>query len=258
MSRVWIVSGVVLSGTGLALAAFGSWLAGNGNCDAGDLGRQCVIGSLGVSVMGAALVGGGVLRLRRLGQDGEGAAEEAPTGLAARPGLAALAFAVVGLVVLGLLVPAPALPASVFGKSPPAIGVAPADLVPGQLAGATRTGLVVSDLNRSVEALADYADGVVVVVTRFNAADQVLPGEGNNTSIEVALQRADTLVDARYRQLDPAAGPRVCLRVESKHWFTQNGPEKWVFVWRLGTFVFEVSAPSKALRDRAAGALANP
>lgn len=257
MSRVWIVSGVVLSGTGLSLAAFGAWLAGNANCDAGDLGRQCVIASLGVSIIGAALVGGGVLRLGRLGEDGAEAAEDAAAGLAARPSLVVIALAIVGLLVLGLVVPTPTLPANVFASPAPDPKTLPFDLLPTQLAGASRTGLVVTGLNRSVEAVAPYADGVVVVVTRFNATAEVLPGDVDNTSVEAATQRADALIDARYRQLDPAKGPRVCLRLEARHWFSQDGPEKWVFAWREGTFAFEISAPTKALRDRAAATFAS-
>ena len=256
LSRVWVVSGVVLSLTGLSLAAFGAWLAGNANCDAGDLGRQCVIASLGLSVIGAALVAGGVLRLRRVGEDGEGREAEPSAGLAERPGLVALALAVVGLVLLSLILPAPALPADVFARGAPALAASPSDLLPGEIGGAPRTGLVVAGLNRSVEAVADYADGVLLVVTRFNATTEILPGDVNNTSVEVAGQRADALVDSRYRQLDPTKGPRLCLRVEGKHWFTQDGPDRYVFAWRQGTFAFELSAPTKALRDRAAAAFA--
>jgi len=179
LSRVWVVSGVVLSLTGLSLAAFGAWLAGNANCDAGDLGRQCVIASLGLSVIGAALVAGGVLRLRRVGEDGEGREAEPSAGLAERPGLVALALAVVGLVLLSLILPAPALPADVFARGAPALATPPSDLLPGEIGGAPRTGLVVAGLNRSVEAVADYADGVLVVVTRFNATTEILPGDVN-------------------------------------------------------------------------------
>jgi hypothetical protein len=65
MSRVWVVSGIVLVGTGLSLAGFGAWLSGNPNGDAADLGRSCVTASLGLAVIGVALAGAGWMRLRR-------------------------------------------------------------------------------------------------------------------------------------------------------------------------------------------------
>ena len=169
MSKVWVVSGFVLIGTGLSLAGFGAWLTGNPNCDAADLGRSCVAASLGLTVIGAALAGAGWLRVRRsAGGGGEGR----PGGLVAeRPGLVLLAFAVVGLVLLAALLPLGHLPVDVFKGAPPAPERLPEDLLPGALAGLNRTSLSSTPLNGSAEAVADYEGGVLVKVRRFNATN---------------------------------------------------------------------------------------
>lgn len=65
MSKVWVVSGFVLAGTGLSLAGFGAWLSGNPNADAADLGRSCVTASLALTFIGVALAVAGWLRVKR-------------------------------------------------------------------------------------------------------------------------------------------------------------------------------------------------
>lgn len=67
MSKVWVVSGFVLAGTGLSLAGFGAWLSGNPNSDAADLGRSCVTVSVALALMGGALAAAGWMRIKRGG-----------------------------------------------------------------------------------------------------------------------------------------------------------------------------------------------
>lgn len=254
MSKVWVVSGIVLIGTGLALAGFGAWLAGNPNCDAADLGRSCMVASLGVAVIGAALSGAGWLRVRRLEVDG---ADEArtPRLLAERPGLVLLIFLVVGLVLLAALFPGPALPVEVYGKPAPEVDRLPEEFVPSALAGLNRTSLATEPSGGTAEAAAAYEGGAGVKVTRFNASNAT--NATGQASRAAARQAADDYLDRQYGGLDPGQGARVCVRDGDRHWFSQTGPATNVLSWRSGTFVFEVSAPTQDLRDRLARDLAD-
>jgi len=71
LSRVWVVSGIVLFGTGLALAGFSAWLASNANPDAADLGRACLTGSVGFALFGLLVCVAGWWRLKRLPEGAE-------------------------------------------------------------------------------------------------------------------------------------------------------------------------------------------
>lgn len=66
-----MVAGFVLAGTGLGLAGFSAWLAGNSNPDAADLGRACLTGSAGLGVLGLLLSLAGWWRLKRLPEGAE-------------------------------------------------------------------------------------------------------------------------------------------------------------------------------------------
>jgi hypothetical protein len=287
MTKVWVVSGFVLMGTGLALALFGWWLSGNTNCDAADLGRACVAASLGLTVVGASLAAAGWLRVQRLGGQESDDPEEG--GLfVRRPGLVMLAFSVVGLVLLAALIPSPHIPVDVYATSAPVFDTAPSDLLPPTLAGHSRTALIVSERshvldannqtvlvpNPSVAAEANYDGGVFIRVTRFNATNLTAeeweakmnastggPNGTNGTapprppSVANASRFADDFLGQQFSSLDPASGPRECVRDGVRHWFAQDGPSKSQFAWREGNFVFEVFAPTKALRDSTAAAL---
>jgi hypothetical protein len=66
-----VVAGFVLFATGLALAGFSAWLAGNSNPDAADLGRACLTGSVGFAIFGLLISLGGWWRLKRLPEGAE-------------------------------------------------------------------------------------------------------------------------------------------------------------------------------------------
>jgi hypothetical protein len=71
LSRVWVVAGFVVFATGLALAGFAAWLAGNSNPDAADLGRACLTGSAGLAAFGVLISVAGWWRLKRLPEGAE-------------------------------------------------------------------------------------------------------------------------------------------------------------------------------------------
>ncbi|HEX9710159.1 MAG TPA: hypothetical protein VGB42_09370 [Candidatus Thermoplasmatota archaeon] len=267
MSRVWVVAGFVLVGTGVSLAAFGAWLIGNANCDASDLGRACVSASLGTAAVGAALALGGWLRARRLGGGDEGKQRE---GAGALPLAAILAVAIVGILLVPVLNPAPAVPVDVFARPAPAPGAAPDAFLPPALAGTSREFLVVADgeRNHSVVALATYAGGITARVTRFNVT---VDGPGNTTgnatgngtgnataniTLDEARAAARGYLDALYVGLDRAQGRTLCGSPSGPRWFVQEAPGGSTLVWQRENFVVQVTAPTPEARDRAAGALA--
>jgi hypothetical protein len=247
MSRVWVVSGFVLVGTGLALAGFGYWLSGNANCDASDLGRACVMASLGTSVVGASLAIGGWLRLKRLGAGDEGAQRE---GAGWAPMGALFAVLVGGLVLLALAAPIASLPVDVYGRPAPSPDAAPESFLPADLGGRPRAGLIVAPGEQagSVVALATYAGEVTVRITRFNVTDA--GGLANATSA------ADLYLDGLYAALDLSAGPGACASPGGAHWFTHNGAGRAQMAWQRENFVVQVAGPDAAARDGAARALA--
>lgn len=247
MSRVWIVSGVVLIGTGLSLAGFGYWLAGNANCDASDLGRLCVWASLSTAIVGFALGVGGWMRLQRLGAGDEGATREGGGWL---PVGSVFAVALAGVVLLAVLSPVPVLPVDVYSHPAPDEAAAPASFLPDTLAGHARTSLVSADGERagSVVAVAAYGAGTSVRITRFN----VTPAGGGITN---ATSQADLYLDSLYAGLDFSAGPSACAAPGGTHWFTQSGASTSSMAWQRDNFVVQVTAPDAGTRDAVAGAL---
>jgi hypothetical protein len=280
MTKVWVVSGFVLMGTGLALALFGWWLSGNTNCDAADLGRACVAASLGLTVVGASLAAAGWLRVQRLGGEESDDPEEGSL-FVRRPGLVMLAFSVVGLVLLAALIPSPHIPVDVYATPAPAFDASPGDALPPMLLGHNRSTLTLSERshvvnelhesipvpNPSATAEADYDGGTFIRLTRFNATNltaqeweaQVNATNGTTPprppSVANASRFADDYLGQQFSSLDPASGERDCVRDGVHHWFRQDGKARSEFAWREGNFVFEVFAPSNALRDGAAAAL---
>jgi hypothetical protein len=267
LTKVWIVSGFVLIGTGLALAGFGAWLSGNTNCDAGDLGRSCVAASLGVAVIGAALTTAGWLRVKRMAETNS--SEESGGMLAKRPGLVMVAFAVVGLIVLTIALPGPQVPVNVFQGAAPAIDTLPANFTLPSLAGLNRTDLSIVENQRNIAAEAGFEGGVFVRVTRFNASVNWTPPPPNwnetlnepfwkdkfNYSVENATGVADGFLSAQYSAIGPSESSRVCVREGPRLWFTAGNATKSELAWRHGTFVFEVFAPTVAVRNQVALAL---
>lgn len=271
MTKVWVVSGFVLIATGLALAGFGSWLSGNANCDAGDLGRSCMAASLGVAVIGAALTLAGWLRVRRAAQRDAGT-DGTERFVERRPGMVLAAFSLVGLLVLVWALPGPQIPVDVFRGGFPEVGAAPGEFAAPQLAGLSRTYLSPSGgpLRAAVEA--GYEGDVFVRVTRFNASGNWTPPPSNwiaatntppwdgvvNASVSNATASADAYLSTQYTALDAGEGSRICVRSGARLWLTQDGEGRSELAWRAGTFVFEVIAPNKTVRDQVALALSAP
>ncbi len=268
LTKVWIVSGFVLVGTGLALAGFGAWLSGNTNCDAGDLGRSCLAASLGVAVVGAALTTAGWLRVKRMAE--ANASDESGGGLLAkRPGLVMIAFALVGLILLTIALPGPQVPVDVFKRAAPAIDALPANFTLPTLAGLDRTDLSVVENQRNSAVEAGYDGGVFVRVTRFNASLNWTPPPADwneaqnlpfwkdkyNYSVENATGVADGYLSSQYSALGPGANSRICVRQGPRLWFAAGNATNSELAWRHGTFVFEVFAPSEAARNQVALAL---
>lgn len=269
MTKVWIVSGFVLIGTGLSLAVFGAWLSGNANCDAGDLGRSCIAASLGVAVVGAALSLAGWMRVRRT--QGADASDEGAAGLLARrPGLALLAFSIVGILLLTVLLPGPQPPASIYGGPAIPLDTDPAAFVPDMLAGIARTDVTAATEESRLVAEAGYEGSIFVRVTRFNASANWTPPPSNwnsetnqphwdfanHSSVENATAAADGYLAGRYSALG-AGGTRLCVRQGPNLWFASDAPDKSIIAWRDGTFVFEVTAPASAVRNAVAAAVAS-
>lgn len=247
MSRVWVISGVVLIGTGLALAGFGYWLAGNPNCDASDLGRLCVWASLATAIVGFALGVGGWLRLQRLGAGDEGAQRE---GAGWMPVGSIFAIALVGVVLLAVISPVAQLPVDVYAHPAPGPSAAPASFLPDTLAGHARTGLVSAEGERpgSVVSVAAYGAGISVRITRFNVT---LAGGG----VANASSQADVYLDSLYAGLDSSAGQSACAAPGGTHWYTQSGSSSATMAWQRENFVVQVTAPDAATRDAVAAAL---
>jgi hypothetical protein len=244
VSRVWVVSGIVIAGTGLSLAGFGYWLAGNGNCDASDLGRACVMASLATTVVGAALCVGGWLRLKRLAGGEERA--EGPSWL---PVAAIFALLVGGTVLLTVASPVATLPADVYGHDTPDADAAPEGFLLPDLAGHARASLVVApgELPGSDVAVATYAGNVQVRITRFNAS--AIGGSAN------ATRAADAYLDNLYIGLDRSSGASACASPGDAHWYVHTDASGAKFAWQRQNFVVQVAAPDTATRDRVAGAL---
>jgi hypothetical protein len=271
VTKVWVVSGLVLVGTGLALAGFGAWLSGNANCDAGDLGRSCTAASLGVSVVGAALSLGGWMRVRRM-QGGAGQQEGLSGRLfEERPGLVVIAFSLVGLVLLAALLPTPQPPVTLFAGGAPPLGAPPEGFLTASLGGHARTDLTRVEGDLQVTAEAGYDGGVFVRATRFNATANwtyypqcvgppgtcpfVPPEMRQNASVSNATADADLYLTAQYSSLNATGGPRTCVREGARLWFVGDAPGRSVLAWRDGTFVFEVIAQDAGARNAVAAAL---
>ncbi len=240
------MSGFVLVGTGLALGGFGYWLSGNANCDAADLGRACVMASLGTAVIGGALGVGGWLRLKRLGGGDEGSQRESAGPL---PVIAILAIAVVGIVLLNVVSPYATLPVDVYSHPEPDAAAAPQSFLPADLAGHARVSVVVAPGERpgSVVAVATYGGEVAVRITRFNES---ISGE-----IAGATMSADHYLDSLYAGLDRSRGPSACASPGVEHWFTHEGGGRATLGWQRQNFVVQVTAPATSTRDAVAGAL---
>ncbi len=261
MSRVWVVSGVVLVGTGVSLAAFGSWLIGNANCDATDLGRTCVSASLACAVVGLAMTVGGWLRVRRLGITDEGARQESAGPL---PVAVVFAIAIVGILLVPVLNPAPTPPVDVFGRAAPAQDALPQEFLPFGLAGNALQFATVAngERNHSVVGFGEYSNGLTVRITRFNVSTPAVNTTGNGTddtaviTVDEARQAARDYFDFLFVDLDRSQGRAVCGSPAGSRWYEQSGGSASVLAWQRENFVVQVAAPSDGLRDAAAAALA--
>ncbi len=121
-------------------------------------------------------------------------------------------------------------PVDVYARATPSSTAEPESLLPSYVAGMTCTDMEPHEYAACVDAVGIYEGDIRIEITRFNLV-------GN----------AIGYVDGLYEDL--SGGSMAYVSTGDKHWFTHTVSDQSVFVWRKGMWVFEVSAPTKTLRN---------
>ena len=147
--------------------------------------------------------------------------------------LAVVVVIVLAVVLIGSVKP----PVDVYSRPTPPSTTAPEALLLSSLAGHARTNLQTSAVAGYADAIGTYDGNVQVEITRFdltNAASAYL-----------------TLLSDQSR----GSGSSTSVNAGGQHWFTFTGSGTSYFAWRKEGWVFEVTAPTDAVRNQVAGAL---
>lgn len=124
-------------------------------------------------------------------------------------------------------------PVDVYARPIPSLTTDPASLLPLSVAGMTRTNVTTDEYAGTLEAGGIYEEDVLIGITRFKTAGDAI-----------------TYVENGYESLSGDTTARVYSDYDlGEHWFTQTVSDESLFVWRRGLWVFEVYAPTEAIRN---------
>lgn len=121
-------------------------------------------------------------------------------------------------------------PVDVYARATPSSTAEPASLLPSSVAGMTRTDMETHEYADAVDAVGIYEGDIRIEIIRFNLVGSAIG-----------------YVDDLYEGL--SGGSMTYVSTGDQHWFTHTVSDQSVFVWRKGIWVFEVSAPTKTLRN---------